>query len=136
MFKNLIAGVYLRSLRHGARRIDSIEQYLGVAIDQVDAGQLQVGIDAAYSDLFNGVGRVEVEGLYDELRGALIGKSFEQCADILDGLSFLQELVAMALWKYQVDVGERLEGFARNFDRLDVQDERRRLHQEAQLGLS
>jgi len=50
-------------------------------------------------------------------------------------LTIMQHVVAIAMWKYELTVGEPLRGFARQFDRLDVPAERRRLYDIAQEPL-
>lgn len=57
---------------------------------------------------------------------------FERSDDVLTGVTFVQELVATALWKYQCNVGSFLESFAREFDRLDVDEEKMRFYRTAQ----
>lgn len=60
------------------------------------------------------------------------GVPYPQCGDFLDALAFIQEISATALWKYRQGVGDAVEDFVRNFDRLDVSDERIRLYDCAQ----
>jgi len=70
--------------------------------------------------------------LFDKLLHAMRNVGYSECGDILDALEFVQLIGATALWKYHVSVGETLEKFVREFDRLDVPSERRRLYEFAQ----
>ena len=63
-----------------------------------------------------------------EMRGARFGES----GDFLNAAVFLQDLVATAMWRYHCNVGADLERFTREFDRLDIESERRRLFDAAQ----
>lgn len=47
---------------------------------------------------------------------------------------FIQELGAKALWKYHIELDENIENFVRSFDRLDLESERKRLHQEIRIN--
>jgi len=85
-----------------------------------------------YAALFSDECRSEIEELYKAAMREMRGRSLSSSEDILEGLVFLQEIVATALWKHQCAVGSTLESFAREFDRLDVRAERERLHARAQ----
>ena len=85
-----------------------------------------------YSILFSDECRASVENLFLKVMWELRGQPYERCKSILEALAFLQEIVATALWKYNCSVGATLEMFAREFDRLDLQVERERLHAQAQ----
>jgi hypothetical protein len=54
--------------------------------------------------------------------------TFEGSEDILDGLEFIQNVGATALWKFNCDMASEMESFVREFDRLDVIGERERLY--------
>gem|GEM_PF-2344291 len=60
------------------------------------------------------------------------GTSYEDAADILEALAFIQEVTAIALWRFDCPMSRVLKEFARDFDRLDVPEERYRLYQSAQ----
>ncbi len=85
-----------------------------------------------YNILFSEECRTSVEKLLLDIMQKLRGQPYEQCESTLKALVFLQEIVATALWKYKYSVGETLELFAREFDRLDLQVEQKRLHDLAQ----
>lgn len=55
---------------------------------------------------------------------------FNESSDAVNFLVFIQDIGAQALWKYHINIGEKLERFVRSFDRLDIEAERKRLHQE------
>lgn len=86
----------------------------------------------AYAALFSDKCRAELELLHQAAMREMRGKSYGHSGDVLEALTFLQEIVATGLWKHQCVVGVILEAFAREFDRLDVPDERKRLHGVAQ----
>lgn len=91
---------------------------------------------ATYAALFSSECRKFLEEVYEGALVMMRERSLNACEDVLNGLAFLQEVVATAMWRHRCDVGETLEVFARNFDRLDVAEERARLHGEAQLKTS
>ena len=64
----------------------------------------------------------------------LWGKPIGEAENELRVLAYLQNLVAVALWKHRMAPSETLEGFARQFDRLDVESETRRLYEIAVKG--
>ena len=86
-----------------------------------------------YTALFSDECRSYVEELYKKAMCDMRGLPYASSRDILEGLAFLHEVVARALWKHHCLVGESLESFAREFDRLDVDSERERLHTRAQI---
>jgi hypothetical protein len=85
-----------------------------------------------YRQLFAGECQTVIGILFDEALAALKGRALENCEGQLRLLAFLQHVFAVALWRYQLPIEPRLEAFAREFDRLDVGSERRRLHAIAQ----
>lgn len=87
---------------------------------------------SAYETLFNRTNKPKIERLYFELLNGMSGVPYDQCGDVLAALEFLQEISAAAQWKYHQNVGGVVEGFVRNFDRLDVPGERVRLYETAQ----
>ncbi|NUA32215.1 hypothetical protein [Cupriavidus basilensis] len=85
-----------------------------------------------YKDLFSTSCEVLVSDIYDSAMERMRGVPYEMCEPELDALAFIQEIVAVAMWRFKIGVGEKLEIFSREFDRLDVREERNRLHQSAQ----
>jgi hypothetical protein len=124
--------IYRLFLWRGGQRINSIEQQIGFSGATDVSNDDKRNVESSYEELFGGDGRLGVERFYRSQIAALKGVQFDQCADVLAALAFLQEVVATALWKYGLDVGDSLDAFARGFDRLDLTEERRRLHELAQ----
>ena len=89
---------------------------------------------STYGAMFCGECRSFLEKLYSDALKELSGLAWDRCEDVLNGLAFIQEVAATALWKYRCDVGPTLESFAREFDRLDLPAERHRLYQRAYQG--
>lgn len=87
---------------------------------------------AIYAALFSSECRSYMEMLYADAMAQMTDFPFDQSEDLLNCLEFIQEVTATALWRYDRQVGDNLESFARAFDRLDVPSERRRLHDQAQ----
>jgi hypothetical protein len=87
-----------------------------------------------YTDLFSGECRSCIEELYRTAMQEMRGQPYSVSGDVLEALAFLQEVVATGMWKHRCNVGEMLESFAREFDRLDVSEERKRLHDLAQTA--
>lgn len=88
----------------------------------------------AYIALFSEECSQEITKLYDEVLQQMRGIPYANSEDLLKCLSFLQEVVASALWKHHCSVPSSLAAFAREFDRLDVEDERKRLYDRAQTS--
>ena len=132
MFSQILLLVYRLFLDGGRRKINWIEQRLGFD------GNIALSLDdkrnepSAYESIFSQEHRPNVEQLYRELLGEMKGVPYQQCDDILDALVFLQEISAIALWKYHQSLGAAMEAFVRDFDRLDVPDERIRLYESVQ----
>lgn len=85
-----------------------------------------------YAALFSEECRSSVEDVYRSAMREMRGQPYALAGDVIEALVFLQETIATALWKHRCNVGKTLESFAREFDRLDVRDERKRLHAVAQ----
>lgn len=80
-----------------------------------------------YERLFSEECRAFTRDLFADMSNAIRLHPYAESADMLDLLAFLQEVVATALWKYGLEADESLIRFAREFDRLDVEEERIRL---------
>ncbi|MDQ0653333.1 hypothetical protein [Pseudomonas cedrina] len=85
-----------------------------------------------YRDLFSGECIEYIYGLVVEFISEMRVLTFEESKEALDGLSFLQGVGATALWKFNCNLKLELESFVREFDRLDVVEERERLYLLAQ----
>jgi hypothetical protein len=73
-----------------------------------------------------------LDDLFTSLMREMKGRGFDESQDLIDALGSVQVIVTCAMWKHHLTVNRRLEHFARDFDRLDVNDERRRLYDLAQ----
>jgi hypothetical protein len=85
-----------------------------------------------YERLFRDNEAPQIEMLYFKLLNEMKGNSYDACSDVLGALVFLQHILAVALWRYRMNVCQALEEFTREFDRLDVPSERIRLYTRAQ----
>lgn len=89
-------------------------------------------LERAYRTLFEPHCDAVFEHLYREAMAALSTLPLDSSADVLNALTFVQDTVAIALWKYRCTwVADVLERFAREFDRLDQPSEQLRLHERA-----
>lgn len=131
MLEEVLIPVYRLFLIKGDR-VQWIDQKLG--IDR----KISLSLDdvrnesEAYVTLFSEKNRQKVEQIYSALMNEMDGVSYDQCGGVLKGLAFLQEVASVALWKYSLNVGEKIEEFTREFDRLDVSCECVRLYESAQ----
>lgn len=135
MCKKQLALLYALFIERTSNRIAFIERHLP---QFADLGRLSEddrrNQPEVYRIAFSKSCRPYVEALYLEAMTALTTVPFEQSVDTLNGLAFVQEVSAAAMWRYNCDVGRVLEAFAREFDRLDLESERRRLYARAQTG--
>lgn len=86
----------------------------------------------AYAKLFAPECSKVVRTFYDQAFSAMRDRAFENSADLLNALEFLQHVLATAMWKYHLTVDSKLQQFTHEFDRLDVSTEKERLHALAQ----
>ena len=132
MFDQMFFLIYRLFLDRGGKRVSWVIRNFG-ADDGAELYADIVGSEAdAYSVVFSHEGRSRLEGIYFSLLDGMNGLTYQQCDDALEALSFIQEISAAALWKYRLDVGAEIEFFVREFDRLDVPEERVRLYRRAQ----
>jgi hypothetical protein len=105
---------------------------------QLDVNELRPSEDdlrnqsAAYRRLFDADCRSTVEDFLNRCILEMKGRPFIECSDIIAGASYLQEMVAGAMWRFGCQVGPLLEDFAREYDRIDHPEVQRRLHERAQ----
>jgi len=133
MCPELLLTIYELFVQRTGLRIVSIERHLprSPEPDRLSEDDKR-NQPATYAALFSLECRSYMEKLYTDAIGQMNGLPFDRSQDILNGLAFIQEVIATALWKYHCDVGNILESFAREFDRLDLPAERHRLHDRAQ----
>lgn len=132
MFEQMLLLVYRLFLDGGGRKIERIEQYIGYDAKATVSSDDMKNEPRAYETIFSAEHRPKLERLYLELLNEMKGVPYQQCENVLEALSFIQEVSATALWMYHQGVGTEIEEFARDFDRLDVPDERVRLYKDAQ----
>ena len=97
----------------------------------VDFSSNTSDVDQLLQEFFDWEG---VRDLFIEACGRISICDFGESADVINGLMFIQELGAKALWKYHIELDENIENFVRSFDRLDLESERKRLHQEIRIN--
>jgi hypothetical protein len=133
MCRRYLLDIYRAFYERGRVRICTVERWVALEGDLRPLSEDERRNEReTYADLFSDECRADVEFLYQTAMREMRGKPYELSGGVLEALDFLQQVVATALWKYRSSVGETLESFAREFDRLDVEDERRRLHALAQ----
>jgi hypothetical protein len=121
--------IYKLFFKRTGLRIALTERYLSTAIESFHISEDERrNLPNIYKAIFSADCRPCVEKLYVDAIEEMRNLSYDQSNDILDWLMFIQDVVATAIWKYHCDVGQLLESFARQFDRLDLPVERQRLH--------
>lgn len=83
---------------------------------------------SAYEALFSPSCENCVPAIFERLMSEIKVSEFEASGEALDGLDFLLHIGARALWKFNCDLAPEMEGLVREFDRLDVAGERKRLY--------
>ena len=129
MCANHLAVLYCLYLERGASRIALIEADAEIDVTVRLTEDDRINEPVHYERLFSGECLGFVVSLYAAIKNRIKSCSYEEAADPLIALAFLQEIVATALWKYGLDTSEDLAEFAREFDRLDVEAEKIRLYE-------
>ncbi|MEX5573764.1 hypothetical protein Q1J52_12620 [Pseudomonas lijiangensis] len=125
--------IYFLFVHQSGRRISILESY----INYID-GELAFSEDflrnehEMYEELFSLECKGHVLDLLEKLMAEMKVLRFEESGDVLDGLEFVQNVGATALWKFNCSLDSEVESFVRGFDRLDVFEERERLYSLAQ----
>lgn len=132
MCKETLLRIYEMSVVTGEARSQVLEQAIGEPHLELITIDDERNEPEMYARLFGDQCRATVDTVRLSLLRNMKGLTFEQARDHIQGLSFLQLVGAKALWKYRQDVGVAVEEFVREFDRLDVESERVRLHDLAQ----
>lgn len=132
MFNESLLLIYSLFLHRGGQKINWIEQYIGYDNRTERSSDDMKNEQSAYEVVFSEKNRPILEQLYMKLQNEMNGVTYQQCGDVLEALAFIQEMSATALWKYHQKVGVIIEDFVRDFDRLDVPEERIRLYQKTQ----
>ena len=128
MEKSTLTKLYMMHLARQGRRSRFLDHYLlhegycqPTQDDYWNEGSMLENLDFLS---YSGPVGLLLEVLYKQMTL----KAFDDSQDIIDGIMFVQNVIALALWKYRIDVCVELDVFARDFDRLDNLDERRRLY--------
>lgn len=129
MCTEILTTIYRARVVRGSTRVPLLEKILRLEMDVALSADDLRNEKINFERLFHGECKAFVGGLYRDTMSRMPGKSYEESEDELCLLAYLQDLVAVALWKHNLEPGDTLEGFARQFDRLDIEAERRRLYE-------
>lgn len=132
MCDRILSKIYFLSINRGGSKIGWMEQYFGNNRTDTISIDDERNEPDLYATLFSEKCRSKIELLYLRLLSEIKKIPYEKCNDVIKVLMFIQEVAATALWKYHCDIGQALESFVRDFDRLDVTTEQRRLHEKVQ----
>jgi hypothetical protein len=124
-----LALVYRIRLSRGGATLPLLEEYLGFGTAGLITEDDLRNEKNHFELLFGGECKNFIDRLYSETIDRMSNKSYSEAERELCLLAYLQELVSVALWKNNLKPSEALEQFAREFDRLDVESERRRLYE-------
>ncbi|MEB0048718.1 MULTISPECIES: hypothetical protein [unclassified Pseudomonas] len=125
--------IYFLFVHQKGRRLSVLE----FCINYID-GDLAFSEDflrnepAMYEELFSLECKGYMLDLLEKLMTEMKVLRFEESGEVLDGLEFVQNVGATALWKFNCNLSSEVESFVREFDRLDVVEERERLYSLAQ----
>ncbi|HEX9983225.1 MAG TPA: hypothetical protein VGF69_08175 [Thermoanaerobaculia bacterium] len=120
--------LYDLSIQEFQTRLPAIERFLGID------GPASVSIDDQRNRpyYYDGLAANNAP-ILDECLGRLLAElgtvPYEGAGEIFAGLDFLQSVAAQAMWRYCLGISRPMEDFTRDFDRLDVDEERRRLYE-------
>lgn len=125
--------IYCVFVNQEGTRIPLLEQYIkyteGAVFFSEDCLRNEPLI---YKDLFSAECDSYVNGLLQGFMKEMKVLTFDESWEVLEAVTFLQGVAATALWKFGCNLSSELESFVREFDRLDVVEERRRLYLLAQ----
>lgn len=135
MCKHKILLAYKRFASETSTKIPALEECLLraniVGFDD-DLASLWMNETYIYTAIFSNECRHEVEELFRRTLREMHGIPISDSAEKILLLAFIQDLGAKGLWKFHLDIGDILDSFVREFDRLDVPSEQVRLHAWAQ----
>jgi hypothetical protein len=127
MCKNLFEEIYEIAIANGAERSLLVEKKLGLRSPISPTRDAILNERESYAALFGNECSHLCEGLlmesFSDLKNTALGYSNE----IFDSLILLQFIFARAMWKYNIDLEPSVEKFTKEYDRLDVFDEKKRL---------
>jgi hypothetical protein len=124
----ILTTIYGLFVHRDGKRLPIVERYLGILVPPTVSVDDRRNERATYEELA-GKYRDTLDDLLRHLLREMQMVSYEQSAELLDGAEFLQLVVSSTLWRYHFHLNDLLEQFARDFDRLDIPDERFRLYQ-------
>lgn len=127
-YEQLLASIYVAKPAHWPRQIRGVEEHLGLGGELL--GDEAFDVADAHRLLFAGDLRNRFADDVQRLRELLRKGDLHAAQPVLDALQFVQSIIVTAMWKYGVAVGDELEAFARDYDRLDTEQDRQRLYQE------
>lgn len=133
MCRRSIFLAYQKFVTRTSSRIPKLEQYMrahDIALDDFSDESIN-DLDLCHA-IFSPDCRCELENIFRTSLNEIQTASFSGSEDDVLLLVFIQDLAARGLWKYHLDVGDLLDNFAREFDRLDVPSEQARLFEWAQ----
>lgn len=134
MCKDTVCSIYLLFIFRGGRRSLALESLIDFFREDFEFTEdLIRNEELMYEELFSLRNSGYFFGLYKQLMFNLKGLERKSSGDVLAGLEFIQDVSAKALWKFGCDLKGELKGFARDFDRLDVPEEKERLYTMAQV---
>lgn len=132
MCDHILSIIYRLSINKGGHQISWMDQYFGNdSINNISLDD-ERNEPSLYARLFSKECHPKIESLYLKLLSEMKETSYEEANAIIEALMFLQEVAATGLWKYNCNIGEKMESFVRNFDRLDVAGEKHRLYEKVQ----
>jgi len=132
MCYHILSIIYRLSIHKGAHQISWMNRYFeNDSINNISLDD-ERNESSLYYRLFSKECHSKIESLYLKLLSEMKQVSYEEANEIIEALMFLQEVAATALWKYNCNIGEKMEFFVRNFDRLDVAGEKYRLYEKVQ----
>jgi hypothetical protein len=86
--------------------------------------------------LFSGTCIDYLQGLNAKYGLALAQLSFEQSQDVIECLELLQSIIASAYDRFRFEMPDELINFIRRYERLDVAEVRKMLHEECKSRYS
>ena len=134
MCNHILSIIYLLSINRGKAQIGWMNQYFRSNSTNAISLDDERNEPDLYATLFSKECRAKIESLYLKLLSEMKEVPYEKCKGVLEALMFLQEVAATAFWKYHCNIGKKMECFVKDFDRLDVTSEQRRLHEKVQQG--
>jgi hypothetical protein len=131
--KDRLRIIYSLHLHRGGKSILNIESDLNLSPEDLNVSDDDIRNERfQYEALFQDPCASLIERIFDSEVGAMISIPYDQCSAHLEALEFIQEIASTAMWKFGTSIPSALEDFAREFDRLDVEEERHRLYLLAQ----